>query len=126
MPGVQTRRWPASVGVTKHAEVTTYSTQFALGSTGAPLTVYTAPANLVSVLRDFELFIASGANEPQCLVSVDRSGSNFYFYSSGQWEPNGHRQWQGRIVLHVGDTISVWPGSAAHVNFIFSGYQLSA
>lgn len=105
--------------------MTTYSTQFAIGSAGAPFTLYTAPSGLVSVLRDFELFIASGANEPQCLVSIDHSGNNYYFYSSGEWEPNGHRQWQGRLVMQAGETISIWPGSAAHVNYIFSGYQLS-
>lgn len=104
--------------------MTTYSTQFALGSATSAAGVFTAAAGFVYVLRDFSLFLASGTSTPACLVSVGNPGSDLFFYTSGTFDPDGMRHWEGRLVFTAGQRLAIWP-SGGPVHYVFSGYQLT-
>lgn len=100
-----------------------YSQSFFLNFVGAGSTViFTTPPVDTIILRDLEVF--NGAGAPQdVLLTADVSGNSIILVKFPQLAITTHAQWQGRLVLHPNQAISL----VAQTNYVhgaLSGYRL--
>lgn len=103
-----------------------YSVRFAAQqvSAGGIVTVYTAPANIVSVLRDWRFADRSG-NPNTFTLWLQLSGStNLAFWAAATSTGFLAIGDTGRVVLNSGDQLGVSAGQLPYVA-VLSGYQLS-
>lgn len=98
-----------------------YSVRMGLGTVAAAgyVVVYTCPASKTAVVRDVEVTPVTGA---VTTVGLDINGTAVVLsYAGGPSYVT--LRWQGRIVLHPGDTLKMFSvGGDSH--YCISGYEL--
>lgn len=103
-----------------------YSAQLFAGTPpSGPHALYTVPAAIVAVIRDIEVYNASGGTTSFAFTHWVAGVRTSYIWASSSLANGTWQQWEGRAVLNAGESLLSEFG-AGFVYAIVSGYQLTA